>query len=153
MAGNGTRLTMKKAPTVKSVMTAFPHHASVDDSLEHAQQMMADHDIHHLPVVDGGELVGVLSDRDIHRVREMAMGAGMQGELTVVDACVRDVYVVDLHEPLINVLATMAERHVGSVLITRHGKLAGLFTGTDACRVFADFLRECFGPTGGNSAA
>lgn len=153
MAGSGLKYTMKKAPTVKSVMTAFPHHVSVDDSLEHAQQMMADHDIHHLPVVDDGELVGVLSDRDVHRVREMAMGAGMEGELKVVDACVRDVYVVDLHEPLVNVLATMAERHIGSVLITRHGRLAGLFTGTDACRVFADHLREHFGPAGGDSAA
>ena len=144
---------MKKAPTVKSVMTAFPHHVSVGDSLELAQHMMTDHEIHHLPVVDGVELVGVLSDRDIHRVREMAIGAATEGVLKVADACVQDVYVVDLHEPLINVLATMATRHIGSVLVTRNGKLAGLFTVTDACRVFAEFLRDQFGPTEGDSVA
>ena len=144
---------MKKILTVKSVMTAFPHHVNLDDSLEHSQQMMMEHEIHHLPVVEGTELVGVLSDRDIHRVRDMAMDMGTAGELRVADACVRDVYVVDLNEPLVNVLATMAERHIGSVLITRNGRLAGLFTVTDACRVFADFLREQFGPGGGDSAA
>lgn len=144
---------MKKVPTIKSVMTAFPHHVSLGDSLEYSQQMMIEHEIHHLPVIDGTELVGVLSDRDIHRMREMAMEAGSNGELRVADAYVRDVYVVDLHEPLVNVLATMAERHIGSVLVTRNERLAGLFTVTDACRVFADFLRDHFGPGGGDSAA
>jgi CBS domain-containing protein len=36
----------------------------------------------------------------------------------------------------------MAERHLGSALVTRGGKLVGIFTTTDACRALARLLRE-----------
>jgi acetoin utilization protein AcuB len=55
-----------------------------------------------------------------------------------------DPYIVDLHEPLDNVLITMAERHIGSAIVTRAGKLVGMFTAVDACRCFGTFLREHF---------
>jgi len=38
----------------------------------------------------------------------------------------------------------MAEKHIDSVLATKNGKLAGVFTSTDACRCFAEFLRDGF---------
>jgi acetoin utilization protein AcuB len=60
---------------------------------------------------------------------------------------VRDVYqpesyVVDAGERLEDVASTMAERHVGSALVTRGGKLVGIFTTTDACRALCRVLRE-----------
>ena len=51
-----------------------------------------------------------------------------------------------------NVLANMARRHIGSTLVTKQGKLAGLFTVTDACRVFADYLQDEL-PHGGSDVA
>ena len=36
----------------------------------------------------------------------------------------------------------MAERHIGSALVTRGGKLVGIFTTTDACRALARVLHE-----------
>ena len=39
-----------------------------------------------------------------------------------------------------HVAATTAERHVGSALVTRGGKLVGIFTATDACRALARVL-------------
>jgi hypothetical protein len=36
----------------------------------------------------------------------------------------------------------MAERHIGSALVTKHGKLVGMFTSTDACRALVQVLRE-----------
>jgi len=35
----------------------------------------------------------------------------------------------------------MANRRIGSVIVAQNGKVAGLFTVTDACRCFADRLR------------
>ena len=32
--------------------------------------------------------------------------------------------------------------HIGSALVTKHGKLVGIFTVTDVCRVFAEFLKS-----------
>ena len=68
------------------------------------------------------------------------------GAVLVADIYIADPYVVDLETPLDEVLLEMAARHVGSVLVTRHGKLAGVFTVTDACRVFGEDLRERFPP-------
>jgi CBS domain-containing protein len=76
-----------------------------------------------------------------------------ESELTVRDVYIADPYIVDLNEPLDHVLLTMAQKHIGSVLVTKNGKLAGLFTTTDACRCFGEFLREKFSPRGDDEAA
>jgi hypothetical protein len=47
----------------------------------------------------------------------------------------------------------MAEHHIGSAVVTRHGKLAGVFTSSDACIHFAEFLRDQFRRSGGDDAA
>jgi hypothetical protein len=47
----------------------------------------------------------------------------------------------------------MAEHHIGSAVITRHDKLAGMFTTSDACRAYANLLREQFRRAGGGNAA
>ena len=38
-------------------------------------------------------------------------------------------------------------------VLTRRGKLAGIFTVTDACKHFAEYLRDRVRPAGGNDAA
>ena len=35
----------------------------------------------------------------------------------------------------------MADRHIGSTIVIEGGKIIGVFTATDACRSFAEFLR------------
>jgi hypothetical protein len=38
----------------------------------------------------------------------------------------------------------MAERHIGSAIVTKAGKLVGMFTSMDACRSFGGYLRDHF---------
>jgi CBS domain-containing protein len=52
------------------------------------------------------------------------------------------VYSIERNERLDCVLTEMAERHIGSAIVTDSGKIAGVFTATDACRTFAEFLRS-----------
>jgi CBS domain-containing protein len=49
---------------------------------------------------------------------------------------------VDSNTPLDHVVEEMAERRIGSALVTHHGTLAGIFTVTDACRVLAEILKS-----------
>jgi len=65
-------------------------------------------------------------------------------ELTVEDAYISDAYVVDINAPVADVVLDMAKRHVGAALVTGHGRLAGIFTTTDACRILGEWLRERF---------
>jgi CBS domain-containing protein len=145
---------MKKIPAVKTVMTTFPHAVDADAPLREARSFMQTHRIRHLPVTERRKLAGVVTDRDIKLMLGPDFDCPDEQELTVRDAWVADAYVVDLNEPLDNVLMNMAERHIGSALVTQHGKLAGVFTTTDACRALARVLRERFPPrTPGTEAA
>jgi len=141
-------------PAIKSLMTPFPYSVDIDAPITVAQAFMRQHRIRHLPVTDKEKLAGILSDRDIKLYLGPELAYPKAGETRVRDVFIDNPYVVDLNASLEMVLREMAERHIGSVLVTRAGKLAGVFTLTDACRGFADFLHKHFATrSGGDDAA
>ena len=134
-------------------MTPFPYWIDVDDSVRRARGLMVEHQIRHLPVMQGRSLVGVLSDRDLKRALDPTLGLPPEDELFVRDVYVSDPYVVDSSTALDVVLEHMAAHHVGSALVTSHGRLAGIFTATDACRLYCDHLRKLFPARGAKDVA
>ena len=56
------------ATLVRDRMTANPETLDADDTMEHAAVLMIHGGFRHLPVVEQGEVVGVLSIRDLMRV-------------------------------------------------------------------------------------
>jgi CBS domain-containing protein len=143
---------MQKPPRLKSVMTPFPYAVQIDAPLSRARSMMLEHSVHHLPVKAGRGLQGIISDRDIKLLIGPQFDASdtlpakpgtdpnLAERLTVRDGYVRDSLVIDINTTLHEVLAMMAGRRLGAALVTRNDQLAGIFTVTDACRVFAEFL-------------
>jgi acetoin utilization protein AcuB len=131
---------MTAVPRLEDVMTASPWFCHAEDALAHAVAVMDQHAIRHLPVTQDGALVGVVSQRDAALVLASAAPERRAG-LLVRDALARDVYVVDASEPLDEVLLAMAARPIGSALVTREGRLAGILTAADACRAFGELLR------------
>jgi acetoin utilization protein AcuB len=144
---------MDRMPSANSVMTPFPHVVQVEDSLLRARELMVHHRVRHLPVKEGSALVGVLTDRDLKRALDPDLGLPPKDELFVRDVFEPEAYVVDSGEPLDNVLEHMAAAHIGSALVTKHGQLVGIFTATDACRVFCRHLRSIFPKNSGNDVA
>jgi acetoin utilization protein AcuB len=144
---------MKRMPVIKSVMTPFPHSVDVDAPIAEAQAFMREHRIRHLPVTEKHNLVGILTDRDIKLYLGPELAYPKAGETRVRDVYLDHPYIVDLNERLDVVLQNMADRHIGSVLVTRNGRLAGVFTVTDVCRSFAQHLRDPFRPVDGDTAA
>ena len=144
---------MKRIPRIKALMTPFPYSIAEGAPLSEARQFMAKQKIRHLPVTRGAELLGVVTDRDIKLILGPDFAYPEEGELKVEDTMIRPAYVVDLETPADSVLHHMASHHVGSALVTRKGRLAGIFTVTDACRGFCEYLRRQFTPPSGNDAA
>jgi acetoin utilization protein AcuB len=144
---------MDHIPSIRSVMTPFPYFVAAGDSLLAARALMVEHEVRHLPVKEGDRLVGVLTDRDLKRALDPHPGLPPKDERFVRDVSVADAYTVDTSEPLDGVLEEMANRHLGSVLVTSHGRLAGIFTSTDACRVLCDHLRALVPPRPSDNAA
>jgi CBS domain-containing protein len=139
---------VEQMPAVGAVMTRSPLSVPIDATVRIAEDMMIDNEVRHLPVTDSESLVGIVSDRDIAFSSNVSE-SDLADRLRVRDVCSFDVYAVPPDEPLDAVLSEMAARHLGSVVVTEHGKIAGVFTVTDACRYFAEYLRAHFGTSQG----
>jgi acetoin utilization protein AcuB len=144
---------MDHIPSIGSVMTPFPFVVQVDDSVLAARALMVEHQVRHLPVKDGNTLLGVLTDRDLKRALDPSLGLPPKEELFVRDVFVPDAYVVDVREPLDGVLDHLSSQHLGSALVTKNGRLAGIFTLTDAARLYCRHLRSLFPSHSGDEVA
>lgn len=131
---------MKQVPHIDKVMTPMPHTIGKEISLKQAMSMMREHNFRHLPVQEGGKLVGIITDRDVKLVMSMK---GATDQLTVEDAMTPDPYCVSPQTPLDRVTDEMAEHKYGCVIVQQeNGKVVGIFTATDALRYLGEKLKE-----------
>ena len=128
----------KPIPTIQKFMTTQPHSIGADQTMAMAHRMMREHRFRHLPVLTGGELVGVLSDRDLHLVETLRDVD--PDKVLVEDAMTIAPYTVTPDAPLDDVVGTMAEHKYGCAVVMQNKHLVGIFTTVDACRAFAELL-------------
>ena len=108
-----------------------PPSAAVADALE----LLDANAIRHLPVVDGGRVVGVLSDRDLR----MAV-IGHPDETAVSDVMTEDPLTVAPDAPVENAARLLVERNIGCLPVVDDGELVGILTGSDLLRSFVELL-------------
>lgn len=129
----------KPIPTIQKFMTTSPHSIGVEQPLSRAHTMMREHGIRHLPVLHGGKLLGMLTERDLRLVESLA---GVDPtKVKVEDAMSNVVYSVGPETPLDEVVATMGEHKYGSAVVMQNDKVVGIFTTVDVCRALADLLQ------------
>ena len=144
----------KKMPVVGVVMTSFPYFVGLEDSVLELEKVMDERGIRHLPVQDKGKLVGIISERDLHHRVKRTAAPEEKKSVRARDVMVADPYVVTFNTPLKEVVAQMARRRIGAVIVERRGKLAGILSAMDVCRIFGEYLESGFGaPAHGNDAA
>jgi len=118
---------------VYSCMTPAPLTIGRDQTLATAHDLMHKHDIRHLPVLDGGVLVGIVTDRDLHLVESLA---GTDPKSTLVEeAMTPDPYIVAADTPLRDVAKQMVDHKYGCAVVVDRGHVAGIFTTIDALRL------------------
>lgn len=123
---------------VKRFMTRSPHTIGQDQPLTAAHRIMRDFDIRHLPVLEGGRLVGVLSQRDLYLIESLK---DVDAEhVSVSEAMSTEVFAVSPAATLRNVVSEMAIHKYGSAVVVEGDKVVGVFTTTDALGVFAGVL-------------
>jgi CBS domain-containing protein len=126
---------MRKNTPVRDCMSHLPSESSRHDPLSSVVQQMREHRCHHIPVMDGIHLVGILSREDLHET--LLQHGKKAAELTAGDVCTKDVLTVGPTTPIVEVAQRMTERQVGSALVTDGDVLVGIFTGTDALKLIA----------------
>lgn len=122
-------------PPVSRYMTRHPYATSPDEKLSSARHLMATRDIHHLPVMDRDELVGIISDRDVYPVHPLH-------DTKVADVMTDDVAHVGLETPMDQVIDLMERRRCSSVVVLGAQGVEGIFTVSDALRALGDVLRR-----------
>jgi CBS domain-containing protein len=113
---------------VRDVMTEQVLTVSVDDDVRLATQIMLWGRHHHLPVVDGDELVGIVTDRDLYRAQAEGRARPSSRVSAVMTAAV---HTTSPDEALSRAAARMAGAHIGSMPVVDQDRLVGIVTSTD----------------------
>jgi acetoin utilization protein AcuB len=125
-------------PSIQEYMTRSPHSIGAGQTVGMARHLMRAHRIRHLPVLVGGKLVGVVSDRDIYWIETLKEAEG--DKLPVEEAMTPAPYAVSPDAPLADVVREMAEHKYGSAVVMEGEKVVGVFTSTDAMSALAALL-------------
>jgi len=127
---------MDKTAPIADFMTPMPHTVGSEQTITFAQKLMEKHGVRHLPVLHGGELRGIVSDRDL------GMVAGLNEVnpdiTTVEEAMTQEAYTVSKDTPLFAVLEEMLEHKYGSVVVVEGVKIVGILTTHDALKLLVD---------------
>lgn len=112
-------------------VVTVPSTATVADALD----TLNAHTIRHLPVVDGGNVVGILSDRDLR----LAV-TGRPNETTVSDVLSSNPMTVPSAAPVEDAARLLVEHDVGCVPVVDDGELVGIVTASDLLRSFVEIM-------------
>lgn len=129
---------VRQFPTVSQYMTRTPHTIGRTRSLAAARHTMQEHHVRHLPVLDGGKVVGLVSERDLLLVETLP--AVNPTEVRVEEAMVQEVFTVEPDAPIGEVIEQMLARKLGSAVVCRDEHVVGVFTTIDALRALHELL-------------
>lgn len=128
---------MSKA-TIEKFMTASPQTIGQEQPLSVAHELMRTHGIRHLPVLHGGKLVGVLSQRDLHFIETLK---DVDPEKVLVsEAMSMETYAVGPSSTVGEVAAEMAEHRYGAAVVVDKERVVGIFTTVDGMRMLSELL-------------
>ena len=123
---------------VSSAMKPAPYTIGPRQTLKTAREKMHEHNIRHLPVQDGGNLVGVLSERDIFLA--LAVDEKEAERIVVKDVMSTEPYVVSPDVPMATVARRMAHDRLGCALVATDDRIEGIVTTVDALHLLAELL-------------
>lgn len=129
---------------VKELMTQVVHSVSPEDKVDRVFFLFNFENIRHLPVVEKGKLVGILSDRDLKKVLGPAKKFLEKPDGTALTISTRKVRTIMKRNPITiepeqragDAAAIMAKRKIGALPVVHKDKLVGIITATDILRAF-----------------
>lgn len=121
-----------ESTTVRDSMTANPRSIDGGATVIDAAKLMASENVGSLPVVEGDELVGIVTDRDLV-VKVVARGLD-PGSVPVTDVYSEQPVVATPDEPLDQALHRMAQEQVRRLPVVDDGRLVGILAQADVAR-------------------
>lgn len=117
--------------------------------LDAAERLMRTECIRHLPVVAGGRLVGMLSQRDLYRAgtsSALRLQPGTEedwlAKIPVTEAMAPQVFTAHPEASIGSAAEMMVRERIGCLPVVEGEHLVGLLSDTDCLRFLADLLRK-----------
>lgn len=135
--------------TAHDLMTRDPVTVTPRASVAEVWDLMRELEIRHVPVVENGALVGMLSDRDLARfdiarllVVEGAEALRQELATVAVNVMTSDVIVVNPETELEEIVELLVEHRIGAVPVVRSNtrEVVGIVSYIDVLRAFQDSL-------------
>lgn len=137
---------MKKHESISKIMSTnlvTVHHG---DPISKVRQLASEHGVHHIPVVSGDQLVGIISWSDILRV---SFGDTFQADQRAVDATLDHTFTIEqvMQKNPTSLQETATVRDAAEILargefhavpVVNGGKLIGIVSSTDLIKYLLD---------------
>ena len=112
--------------TVEEIMTRDPRTVNAGDPVIDAARIMRDSDIGDAVVMDGGQVAGIVTDRDIV-VRGVAEGIDAESA-SVSDVCTSGVETIEPEASVDEALSRMREKDIRRLPVAKNGRPVGIIS-------------------------
>lgn len=137
---------MKRNEPIKTIMSSDVTSVNVTQKLSEVRRLMSEQEIHHVPVVSGRKLVGMLSATDMVRLSfsaygadERAVDAMLDHEFTVEKVMKTDLVTLKDSESIRDAARHLRAGQFHSLpIVDAEGSLLGIVTSTDLIRYLYD---------------
>ncbi|MCC6848719.1 MAG: CBS domain-containing protein [Deltaproteobacteria bacterium] len=122
---------------VEKWMKTHPHTIKPLDTIEHARQIMQEHRINQLPVVRDGEVVGIITDRDIRDAYPSVFADPTRKttpnphDVTVASVMTTNVITMSPDDGIVAAASLMRRERVGAIPIVKGKQLVGILARSD----------------------
>ena len=128
---------------VHAILTPDPYSLPPEAGLDEAMNLMDQHDIRHVPVVAGGRLVGVVSNRDLleatgWKKNGVWRSCGPDAPRRLGEIMQASPVTLDPHDSVVAAAIEMSLRRIGCLPVVENGRLIGIVTETDLMRAFVE---------------
>lgn len=140
---------MLKDILVREWMSDGPVTITPKTPIATAHQIMTENSIRRLPVVDKGQLMGIVTIGDVREAKPSDATAlsiwelnYLWSQILVQDVMTRDVFTVGPDEPLINAARIMLEEKISGLPVVQGDHLVGIITESDVFRMLVKAVAE-----------
>jgi len=128
-------------------MKRDPVTVSPEDSFRQAMTLIRQKGIRHLPVVEGAQLVGIVTDRDIRQTSPSPATSLEIHELhyllekvKIREIMTKKVYTVTPETPIEEAARLMLQHKIGGLPVVEAGRVVGIITETDILSAFVEVM-------------
>ena len=135
---------MKKRTPISKIMSNDIITVKKTQSIREVSDIIEDKNIHHVPVVSGDKVIGILSKVDLQKISFVnsydndGLTTAMYDNLNIEQVMTKDVKVVQKSDTIYEVATILSKNEFHSLPVVEEEKLVGIVTTTDLIKYLVD---------------